>query len=176
MHLILGVAPPDHLRTQLVALQSQFWSDAWEPASFLMLPLCKLGEVTSPLILEELDHGLLGLRGKGPATLAADGFGVFTRRDRISLELKIRAPVLHHLSVKIGTLAKRAGVKNPHVMTPLSIPLATITNVDAEDVSAWLQVHHSTPFEEDTISEITLFSTWKNSETTFYTTETEYTF
>lgn len=174
MNFVVGITPPETLRVALLDLQSQFWTSAWEPSSYLMLPLCSLGAVTDPAVLEELDAALMALRSPTPLTLAPNGFDVFTRRDRITLELKFAAPALDHLSVKINTLAQRVGVKKPRAHNPLALQLATITTVAPEDVSAWLQLHHSTPFEIETISEITLFRTWKNSETTFFIPETDY--
>ncbi|MFT8855597.1 2'-5' RNA ligase family protein [Acetobacter orientalis] len=174
MNLVVGITPSESLRMALLDLQSQFWTSDWAPYSYLMLPLCSLGEVTHPLVLEELDHALMALRTPHPITLEPVGFDVFTRRDRITLELKFQAPALDHLSVKIGTIAKRAGVKKPQVRAPLTLPLATITTVAPDDASAWLQLHPATAFEPEVISEITLFRTWKNSETTFFIPETDY--
>lgn len=176
MYLTIGITLPDDLRDALLALQNHFQDKSWEPASFLFLPLCTLGEVTQPLTLEELDHALHGLRLKEPASFVPDGFDVFTRRDRITLELRVRSPSLDHLSVKSLSAAKRAGVRNAHICAPLSIPLATISAVPPEDVSAWIQLHHQTVFTTSSISEITLFRSWKNRETTLFTPEANYLF
>lgn len=174
MNFIVGITPPETLRTQLLGLQSQFWTSDWEPESYLLLSLCVLGDVPSPLVMEELDAALASLRVQRPFTLQADGFDIFSRRDRITLDLKFRCPELDHLSVKIGALAKRAGIHKPRVITPLSLPIATVTTVAPEDVSTWMQLHHATPFSIEAISEITLFRTWKNSETTFFIPEINY--
>lgn len=174
MNLVVAITPPEALRVALLDLQSQFWTTAWEPTSYLMLPLCTFGEVSAPLVLEELDAALTALRYAHPLPLTPNGFDVFTRRDRITLELKFHAPTLDHLSVKIRALAKRAGVKKPHTHSPLTLPIATITTVDPDDVSAWLQLHHAAALQAEAISEITLFRTWKNSETTFFIPETDY--
>ncbi|MGV4875947.1 2'-5' RNA ligase family protein [Acetobacter indonesiensis] len=176
MYLSVGITLPEEARQSLLDLQNHFLDESWIPETFLRLPLCTLGDISDPTILEELDHGLAAVRMNDAATLHPDGFDIFTRRDRITLELRIRSPAIDHLSVKILSAVKRAGVKTARQFSPLTIPVATVTTTPPEDVSAWMQLHHAAPFEEVTISEITLFSSWKNAETTLFVPEADYSF
>ncbi|MFE8873862.1 2'-5' RNA ligase family protein [Acetobacter persici] len=176
MYLIIGAALPAELRTTLLGLQAHFPDKSWVPESYLFLPFCTLGTVTHPGLLEEIDHALRNVCPRAPLSFTTDGFEVSLRKDRISLGIKIQPSQLDHLSVKIRAAMQRAGVQNPRAHNSLTIPLARITDVPPPTVSQWIQMHHPQTFSTGSISEITLFSSWKNEEIPLIIPEEEYHF
>lgn len=176
MYLIIGATLPAELRTTLLGLQAHFPDKNWVPESFLFLPFCALGNITDPTLLEEIDHALRNICPRTPLSFTTDGFELSLRKDRISLGIKVQPSQIDHLSVKIRSAMQRAGVQNPKLYTPLTIPLAAVTDVPSLNVSQWIQMHHPQTFSEHTISEITLFSSWKNEETPLIIPEEEYHF
>ncbi|OAG78734.1 adhA upstream ORF [Acetobacter malorum] len=129
MYLIIGATLPAELRTTLLGLQAHFPDKSWVPESFLFLPFCAVGNITNPTLLEEIDHALRNVCPRTPLSFTTDGFELSLRKDRITLGIKVQPSQLDHLSVKIRAAMLRAGVHKPKLYTPLTIPLATVTDV-----------------------------------------------
>lgn len=166
MFLIAGIRLSAPMLEFFQNIQTFFPNREWEPEPFLFLPLVVIGEVSDPDIMEELDAGLLSIQTSTPATLIHSGLDVAQQGERIILTAKILSAVCDHLSVKIRHQAQRAGVKVKRICHPLSVPLATISTVPPEEVHNWLRIHHSLRAQEEEVYEFTLFSSWKNRETT----------
>nr|WP_298795406.1 hypothetical protein [uncultured Acetobacter sp.] len=176
MYLIIGATLPAALRSTLLGLQTHFPDKSWIPESFLFLPFCTLGTITDRMLLEEIDHSLRSICPSKPIPFTTDGFELSRRKDRITLGIKVHAPPLDHLSVKIGAAMQRSGIQKLKYSSPLTIPLAMVTDVPPLNVSQWIQMHHPQTFSIESISEITLFSSWKNPETPLIIPEEEYPF
>lgn len=176
MYLIIGSTLPADLRTTLLGLQAHFPDKSWVPESFLYLPLCTVGTITDPAIWEEIDHALRNICPPAPLSYTTDGFELSHHAGRITLGIRIRPSQLDHLSVKIRAAMRRSGVRNPKMPSPLTLPLAEVTDVPPHNVSQWIQMHHPQTFSTQCVSEITLFSSWKNGETPLIIPEEEYQF
>ncbi|GAN69796.1 2'-5' RNA ligase family protein [Acetobacter orleanensis] len=176
MYLIIGATLPAEQRTTLLGLQAHFPDKSWTPESYLFLPLCTVGNVTNPAVLEEIDHALRNVCPSAPLSYTTDGFELSHHIGRITLGVKIQAPQIDHLSVKIRAAMQRSGMLNPRAHSPLTIPLAQVTDVPPPAVSQWIQMHHPQTFSTQYVSEITLFSSWKNEETPLIIPEEEYPF
>lgn len=166
MFLIAGIRLPAPMLEFFQQIQTFFPNREWEPEPFLFLPLVIVGETSDPDIMENLDAGLLSIQTSTPATLVHAGLDVVQQGERIILTAKILSAVCDHLSVKIRRQAQHAGLKVKRTCHPLSVPLATISTVPPEDVHNWLRIHHSLRAPEEEVYEFTLFSSWKNRETT----------
>lgn len=174
MYLTLGITLPESIRAPLAELQHSFWTEYWEPVSFLMLPLCIIGTLPSRQAAAELDHALSTLPITPDIPLEPEHFDVFSRNETISLEVRVRSAQLRHLSLKTDTLLKRIGIKPVRPATPLTIPFCKVSQVAPEDISAWMQLHHAFRLPATTVSTLTLFSSWKTEQTVHYTEEESY--
>ncbi len=175
MYLIAGLPPPVDMRIFLHGFQDFFPSREWRPAPQIFLPLVAFGRMHPPE-WEELDHGLYSLHLPAPVTLRHTGFDVCVKRNRIMLEATVEASVIDHLSVKIRSAARRAGISSNHSLLPSGIALADITDVDPNVCNLWLATHRHFFAQVEEVCEFTVFKTGKNRENTFWEVMAEYRF
>ena len=176
MFLIAGLAVPPEMTRFFRALQGFFPSEHWHPAPVLAVPLIVLGEAATLTAMEELDHGLITLRLKRSIPLSHTGFTLVERQRRILLAALVQGSETDHLSVKIRSAARRAGLTPAPPYTPLAVPLADVTEAPAEEVNHWLSIHYATAPDQEELYEFTVFSSGKNRDPLSLEKETDYPF
>lgn len=176
MFLIAGLAIPPEMTRFFRTLQGFFPSKEWLPTPVLALPLITLGEATSLTTMEELDLGLIALRLKRPLCLRHTGFTLLERQHRILLVALFEGAEADHLSVKIRSAARRAGLAPAPPNTPLAAPLADVTTAPVEEVNHWLSIHYATCPDQEELYEFTVFSSGKNHDPLSLEKEADYPF
>lgn len=176
MFLIAGLAVPPEMTRFFRALQGFFPSELWLPAPVLALPLIMLGEATTLTAMEELDHGLMTLRLKQSIALSHTGFTLVERQRRILLAALVQGAETDHLSVKIRSAARRAGLAPAPPYAPLAVPLADVTAAPVEEVNHWLSIHYATAPDQEELYEFTVFSSGKNRDPLSLEKEADYPF